>query len=336
LTKIGAEKLEQKFFSMVGSTKTEREAYEQYLITKGGGVRNLINEKNPMDGRMDEFNEIIESVITLIYRGKNMNTSVELSIDDTFLIYKQEYSPAFVKETIEKKHLKGLHIFSILKDQSLPNLDFLKDFSFLRALTICTSKDHDMSFLKSMLNLEYLSIVTTGNSIVDIGSMKSLSWFSIEWRKDKVIGFESCHNLIDLGLIDFTEKDFYLLDKVPQLEALTVKTSNIESTQGLQSCRSLSYLLLANCKKLKSISSISNHVNLKSLWIESCKKITDFHELKNLPSLEKLLIIDCGEIPSLSFLKEMPSLKELRIVGKTRILDGDLSLTQGIQTVVLP
>jgi hypothetical protein len=64
LTKIGAEKIEVKFFEMVGSTKTEREAFEQYVIlNKFDGIENLINKVNPMGGRMGKFEEMIDNVI---------------------------------------------------------------------------------------------------------------------------------------------------------------------------------------------------------------------------------------------------------------------------------
>lgn len=60
----GAEKLGERLFSMSGSTKIEREAYEQYLILKNGTVDNLLNVRNPMGGRMQEFNEMIDNVIS--------------------------------------------------------------------------------------------------------------------------------------------------------------------------------------------------------------------------------------------------------------------------------
>jgi RHS repeat-associated protein len=50
---------------MPGSTKTEREVYEQYLITKYGGPKGgeLLNQVNPMGGRMDKYAEMVEGVI---------------------------------------------------------------------------------------------------------------------------------------------------------------------------------------------------------------------------------------------------------------------------------
>lgn len=50
------------FHSMPRSTKLQREVYEQYLINKYG-KENLLNARNPMGGRMDLYNKMIDDVI---------------------------------------------------------------------------------------------------------------------------------------------------------------------------------------------------------------------------------------------------------------------------------
>ena len=51
------------FHYMKGSSPLEREVYEQYLINNAGGVDALFNKINPMGGRMDQYEKLIESVI---------------------------------------------------------------------------------------------------------------------------------------------------------------------------------------------------------------------------------------------------------------------------------
>lgn len=51
------------FHSMPGSTKLQREVYEQYLVTKHGGPNSLLNQVNPMGGRMDVYHSMINDVI---------------------------------------------------------------------------------------------------------------------------------------------------------------------------------------------------------------------------------------------------------------------------------
>jgi RHS repeat-associated protein len=62
--KLSNETLEKALLhEMPGSTKLEREVYEQYLIREAGGVDVLINKVNPMGGRMDKYFELIDGVI---------------------------------------------------------------------------------------------------------------------------------------------------------------------------------------------------------------------------------------------------------------------------------
>jgi hypothetical protein len=50
------------FFDMPGSTKLEREVYEQYRIDNAD-IDTLQNVRNPMGGRRDQYNDMIEEVI---------------------------------------------------------------------------------------------------------------------------------------------------------------------------------------------------------------------------------------------------------------------------------
>lgn len=62
--KLSKETLEKALLhEMPGSTKLEREVYEQYLIREAGGVDVLINKVNPMGGRMDKYFEMVDGVI---------------------------------------------------------------------------------------------------------------------------------------------------------------------------------------------------------------------------------------------------------------------------------
>lgn len=65
LGKRGFSETSTNYFSMKGSTKLEREVYEQYrILNQGGGIENLLNVRNPMGGRMDIYNELIDGVLS--------------------------------------------------------------------------------------------------------------------------------------------------------------------------------------------------------------------------------------------------------------------------------
>ncbi|MFT3750122.1 MAG: hypothetical protein QM768_17525 [Agriterribacter sp.] len=61
--KLSGQQLEKALLhEMPGSTKLEREVYEQYLIDKHG-LDNLINVVNPMGGRREVYNQMVDVVI---------------------------------------------------------------------------------------------------------------------------------------------------------------------------------------------------------------------------------------------------------------------------------
>jgi len=265
-----------------------------------------------------------------------MNQNIEVSFDGKILDYRKGYSPAFVKSVINKNNLNGMRVFSVLKEERLESLEFLRDFNFLKSLNITCVDDHDYNFLNVFNELEELIIAMGGKKEIDFKSLTSLKKVVLEWRRNKIHGLEFCSKLEYLALIEFSEKDFSLLNSVPNLKTLRVKTAKIKSTYGLESIPLLEELLLANCSSLEIIKFVGKHKNLKVLHLEMCKKIADFYALGELPELEKFIIKDCGDIPSLDFLKGMPSLKEFRVIGKTKIGDCDLSYVKNINTVVLP
>lgn len=265
-----------------------------------------------------------------------MSQNIEVSFDGKILDYRKGYSPEFVKSVIDKNNLNGMRVFSVLKDERLESLEFLKYFNFLKSLNITCIDDHDYDFLSFFNELEELIIAMGGTKKIDFRGLKSLKKLVLEWRKNRIYGLEFCSKLEYLALIDFSEKDLSLLNSIPNLKTLRVKTAKITSTYGLESIPLLEELLLANCRSLETIQFIGRHKHLKVLHLEACKKIADFYALGELPRLEIFIIKDCGDIPSLDFLKSMPSLKEFRVIGKTKIVDCDLSYVKNINTVVLP
>jgi hypothetical protein len=58
-------KANPKRYFMPGSTKLEREVFEQFLIINSNklGVRRLLNVVNPMGGRVDLYNKMWKNVL---------------------------------------------------------------------------------------------------------------------------------------------------------------------------------------------------------------------------------------------------------------------------------
>ena len=262
-----------------------------------------------------------------------MNNEIELSPYGNMLIYKKGYSPDFVKDAIDKNNLEGLRIFDHL--DRLDSLDFLIQFDFLEGLDIDCIYDHDYSFLLNFLNLKTLGIglSTTAKNTIDLSNQKNLTKLSIQWRKGKILGIEKLEKLTSLCLVDFKENDLIKISSLISLTDIRIKTSSIESLNGIENLVNLQNLYIGNCKKLQSIKAINHLPNLKELYLDTCQNINNYEEVTDLPNLEALSLTDCGKVQSLKFIERYPALQKLSLLGNTVIVDGDLVPAKRIKSV---
>lgn len=262
-----------------------------------------------------------------------MNTEIEISPYGSLLVYRKEYSLNDVKTIIKEHKLRGLRIFAQLKNDRLPNLDFLSDYSFLEVLDITSVDDSSFNFLHKLEKLKELTISVPGDNIIDLSYQTNLESLIIEWRKNKILGLEKCNKIRTLCLIDYTEKDFMPVSSLLSLEDLKVKTAIVNNLNGLVKLTNLKSILLGNCKKLKSLDGIADLKNVTSLSFDLCPLIENYDELGNLPNLENLQLTDCNSVSSIRFIERLSALKKLSLLGNTDILDGDLIPAKKIKEV---
>jgi hypothetical protein len=247
-------------------------------------------------------------------------------------VYKKEYTPEIVSKIIEEKKLNGLRVFSVLKNDRLESISFLKDYTFLEQLDITGVTDFEFSFLQELTNLKRLSISIEGKNEIDLSELRNLEYLSIQWRS-KIKGLENCVNLNHLCLIDFKENDLTKIASLSKLKELRIKTSSIQTLNGLNNLKELELVSIGNCKKLASISSIDSLLHLKYLEFNICPKIKIFSSLNNLPNLETLILSDCNKIDSIEFIKKFPLLSSLGLLGNTDIIDSNLLPAKNLKSV---
>ncbi|WP_434440538.1 hypothetical protein [Sphingobacterium faecium] len=262
-----------------------------------------------------------------------MKKQIEISPYGSLLVYKNYYTRDDIRYIIQEKNLKGLRIFIQLKEEKLPDLNFLSEYSFLEALDITSVEDYDFSFLANLSNLKNLSIISEGKNIIDLSNQINLENLTIKWRKGQVSGLENCSKIIELCLVEYTEKDIKPISSLINLLHLKIKTASLKDLDGIEKIKKLRTLLLGNCNQLISIDKLQSLSNLTSLHFESCAKIYNFNEIGNLLSLESLAINDCKAVFSINFIKNIPSLKWLSLLGNTNIVDGDLIPAENIKDV---
>ncbi|HEY2581773.1 MAG TPA: hypothetical protein VGI43_08205 [Mucilaginibacter sp.] len=253
-----------------------------------------------------------------------MKQEIEISSYGNLLVYKKGHTIEFIHSTIKKRKLRGLRIFTDLKEDKLADLNFLKECGFLEVLSITSGDDHDLSFLSALIGLKELSIITQGKNEIDLSNQVNLETLAIQWWKGKVLGLEKCQNLTSLCLIDFKEKDFLPISQLTKLKELTVKTASIKNLNGINNFLFLENLSLGYCRYLEDIAHLSGLKNLISLEIDHCAKIRDYTSIGSLFKLENLVLRDCKGINSIKFIQGLQSLNKLSLSGNTDVLDGDL------------
>lgn len=207
--------------------------------------------------------------------------------------------------------------------------EVLSEYVFFKRLHISTVHDQDWHFLNNFKQLTHLSINTIGKNVIDFSGMRQLNTLTIPWRPN-IQGLATLTNLERLCLVSFKEKSLIFLSCLPQLSSLMLKTSSIQTLQGIENCKKLEYLELGNCRYLQSIRSINGFQFLNRIEIDACSKIDDYEYLDDLPQLNCLIMMNCKSIKSIKFLNNFKSLRYVALTGNTSIVDGDLEPLAGI------
>ncbi|MFL5738724.1 MAG: hypothetical protein ACJ75B_00795 [Flavisolibacter sp.] len=252
--------------------------------------------------------------------------------EGSMLVFKKSYSIEFIKETLKRKSLKGLRIFSLLQDELLGSIDFLKEFDFLEELDVTTREVYDFSCLKYLNGLKALSLNVPEKTRINLTSQVNLLSLTYNWNKN-ITGVENCGRLKELWVIEAKTSDFSFLSSLSKLENLTIKTASITNLNGLGSLNNLVVLIIQNCNRLRGVSNVNNLVRLRELQFDTCPNVYDFSLLSNLPHLEYLKITNCKKIKSVKFIEDLPSIRKLSLLGNTDVEDGNLLPLIGIKEI---
>lgn len=246
-------------------------------------------------------------------------------------------SPLFLHSTKSlDEHIRYIHDADIRRAVIITDdLQFLSKCPQLEALWIlpsCTAETLDYSVLNSMPNLRWLQCRTKCRSQVaqiDYSRLPKLR---------RVLANGYGHN----GLSELKELEtLYLGDGQPffptlenlslgsQLQNLFLNQTSLRSLEGIQSATALERLELSYSRVLSDIYPLTAlSKSLKWLDIENCGKIKDFSPLYALKNLQILRLKGSNHIPSIEFIEKMPNLRFLVI--RMNVEDGDMELCRRI------
>lgn len=246
-----------------------------------------------------------------------------------------KFNPQLIEECISIMKEHKITRLEIETDYELENLNFLKEFPFLKKLSVRNHKLRDLSGINYLPQLKTLAINDVKpNLSLDLTEQVFLEALFGTLPK-KTIGLNKLNNLKRLELWSYSPKDKDLTEitNLVNLEEVRIIQGNIMSIEGISGLKKLKRLELAYLRNLTDILPFEKlESNLRYLEIDHCKKVEKYDSISNLYSLETLLLNDCGDIPSINFVKNLTNLKTLVFAG-SNIVDGDLSLCENMDYV---
>ena len=215
------------------------------------------------------------------------------------------------------------------------DITFLKkccDLEYLMVFPAINANDFDYSAIYELPNLKWLQCETMYGineekvSNIDYSYFPNVKRLGIVGDKGH-INVDKAESVIslffDFGFPNSNTLEGHLPGNL--LKNLSVRQSPIHSLSGIEVASSLCKLELEYNRRLVDISALSKlSKTLRYLKINTCGKIKDFSVLNNLENLEFLILKGSNVIKDLSFIERMPKLKVLDIT--MNVEDGDLQM----------
>ena len=203
------------------------------------------------------------------------------------------------------------------------DITFLKShYDFIEGISI--SGNLDITALGKFVNLKRLSLQNPPEQSIDFDNFPLLQECKIEWNK-KVKNIDRLKSIEILHLWRYKVSDLQGIGGLRSLRELSVIHSGITSLQGVGSLDALERLELGYLRKLNSLRGLEGLSNLRRLDLDCCPHIDDLSPVQELKNLEQLGTYGCRKINSLKPLKDLTKLDIVHILGRTDIVDGDMT-----------
>ncbi len=204
------------------------------------------------------------------------------------------------------------------------NDDILKSLPVnLKSISIYSNDIFEGQNLYRFSNLEKLTVQNTYSISIDFSNFNNLKIIEqIQWNPQ--LRFQKCNSLQDISITNF---DGVISDVIsPNLEILEISKGKIASLNGIEEATKLKALTLSSLPKLVQFDAIAKCSNIEFIRFTSCSSLINIDFVNSLQKLKWITIENCKEIQSLKPLSELPNLIGVKIMGNTKIVDGDRSI----------
>lgn len=263
---------------------------------------------------------------------------------DGFYSFKSEH----VKQRVVLKKTTGLaEAIAFMRDKQITsltitdsadgkkepdNLDFLTSFLFVEDIIISSYNENlDLSGLYNLTKLKSLYLVQSYKFKLDLSNFQALKSFKTEYWRASYKSVFDLNKINSLSIKRYKESDLSMLKSLTKLNHLEIITGSVKSLKGIEEISTIKKLELHYVYGLNSLEFAP--INIKTLIIQNLKNLMNIDSVQNISQLKFLEIISCGDITSISTLKDLRKLEHLRIVGNTKILDGEMKYLTHIPKV---
>jgi Leucine-rich repeat (LRR) protein len=198
------------------------------------------------------------------------------------------------------------------------------------SLEIYSEKISDLSALKKFLDLKMIGLQTKRT----LGFATS-TFADLEVLFGRFTGPDSLDQLPCplrvLKLVDFAGADLFSIPDAPNLKRIDVYGKALQSLKGLERYQHLTKLVVGEAKLLTDIESAGKLDGLEDLTIDGAKLLSSISGLSDSRKLKRLVLERCGSLDTIAPLANMKLLEELIIGDSMSVLDGDLSVLEGLE-----
>lgn len=205
-----------------------------------------------------------------------------------------------------------------------PELDFLRELSFLEGVEVYSWDVRDIRPLASLVRLRLLALDCDVRRAFDLTTLPQLEIVKATWKRP-IESLAGCRGLRELNVSNWRHEGLEPIAAGPGLVKLLLTSKKLRTLRGLSSLTALEWLDLHACPKLACVAEVGQAQRLRRLEISSSRSVEDLASIGQLVDLRWLALDDCGPVDSLAFLRACRNLETLSFLGTTRVVDGDLS-----------
>lgn len=209
------------------------------------------------------------------------------------------------------------------------NLEFLRELPNLRGIEIYSHEVRDASVVASLHRLQLVGLDCDLRTPIDFGELTELEVVKATWS-DAIESILQNSNLKHVNLTNWPRDDLGAFASMTRLTKLQLTSRKLRSLRGIGALKLLRWFDLHSCPRLSSVEGIGACKSISRLELTSCKAIRDISEIGELTALRELHLDDNGDVDSLEPLQSCKLLETLSFFGTTRIVDGKISVIQGL------